>query len=179
MFVVPSFEIHGGVAGLFDLGPPSCALKANILELWRRHFVLEENMLEMECTNLTPYKVLKTSGHVDKFTDLMVRDVQTGDCFRGDKLLEDSIDAMLSGPKSKALSQAEIEEHRRVQRQADSYSPEELHDLFQSYGIKAPLTGNELSNPFPFNLMFQTHIGPEGTAVGYLRPETAQGLFVN
>lgn len=72
MFVVSAFEIHGGVGGLFDLGPASCALKANILDVWRQHFVLEENMLEMECTCLTPEVVLKTSGHVDKFTDLMV-----------------------------------------------------------------------------------------------------------
>lgn len=47
MYVVPSFEIHNGPAGLFDYGPPACALKANILALWRQHFVLEENMLEM------------------------------------------------------------------------------------------------------------------------------------
>jgi len=72
MFVVSAFEIHGGVGGLFDLGPASCALKANVLDVWRQHFVLEENMLEMECTCLTPEVVLKTSGHVDKFTDLMV-----------------------------------------------------------------------------------------------------------
>lgn len=47
MFVIPSFEIHGGVKGLFDLGPPCCALKANIIDVWRKHFVLEENMLEV------------------------------------------------------------------------------------------------------------------------------------
>lgn len=68
MYVIPSFEIHNGPAGLFDYGPPACALKANVLSQWRRHFVLEENMLEMECTNLTPSAVLETSGHVDRFT---------------------------------------------------------------------------------------------------------------
>jgi len=47
MFVVPSFEIHGGVKGLFDLGPPACGLKANMIDVWRKHFVLEENMLEV------------------------------------------------------------------------------------------------------------------------------------
>ena len=52
MFVVPSFEIYGGTKGFFDFGPPGCALKANLLALWRRHFVLEEGMLEVECTNL-------------------------------------------------------------------------------------------------------------------------------
>lgn len=82
MFVVPAFEIHGGVAGLFDYGPPGCALKENLLALWRQHFVLEDGILQIECTTLTPYPVLKTSGHVDKFEDLMVKDVKTGECYR-------------------------------------------------------------------------------------------------
>ena len=62
MFIVPSFEIYGGTKGFFDFGPPGCALKANLLALWRRHFVLEEGMLEVECTNLMPHAVLATSG---------------------------------------------------------------------------------------------------------------------
>ena len=62
MFVVPSFEIYGGVAGLCDFGPVTCALKANFINLWKQHFILEEDMLEVECTNLTPYCALKTSG---------------------------------------------------------------------------------------------------------------------
>lgn len=62
MFVVPSFEIHGGVSGLFDLGPPGCGLKGNIVSIWKQHFILTEGMLEMECTNLTPENVLQTSG---------------------------------------------------------------------------------------------------------------------
>ena len=46
-FIIPSFAIYGGVAGLFDYGPPGCAIKANIQSYWKRHFVLEENMLEV------------------------------------------------------------------------------------------------------------------------------------
>ena len=49
----------------------------------------------------------------------------------------------------------------------------------QKYGCKAPDTGNDISPPFAFNLMFKTSIGPRGDMVGYLRPETAQGIFVN
>jgi glycyl-tRNA synthetase len=92
MFVVPSFEIYNGVSGLFDLGPPGTSLKDNLLAVWRRHFVLEESMLQLECTTLTPHCVLKTSGHVDKFADLMVKDPTNGECFRADKLLEDFIE---------------------------------------------------------------------------------------
>ena len=95
MFVVPSFEIHGGVAGLFDYGPPGAALKENLLALWRQHFVLEDNMLQIECTTLTPHAVLKASGHVDKFEDLMVKCTKSGECYRADKLLEDNIENLL------------------------------------------------------------------------------------
>ena len=48
MFVVPSFEIHSGVAGLFDFGPPGCGMKDALLSIWRQHFVLEESMLQLE-----------------------------------------------------------------------------------------------------------------------------------
>lgn len=67
-----------------------------------------------------------------------------------------------------------------IQRQADAYSAEDLHAMLKKYNAKSPSNPeNDLTTPFPFNLMFRTTIGPEGTAVGYLRPETAQGLFVN
>lgn len=71
MFYTPSFEIYGGVSGLFDLGPPGTALQLNLLDMWRKHFVFEENMLEVDCTVLTPHAVLKTSGHVEKFAGWM------------------------------------------------------------------------------------------------------------
>ena len=77
-----------GVAGLFDYGPPACALQNNLLSIWRQHFVLEEDMLELECTNLTPESVLKTSGPVDRFADYMVKDSKTGDIFRADHLVK-------------------------------------------------------------------------------------------
>lgn len=69
LFFTPAFEIYGGVTGLYDYGPPGCALQANIIDTWRKHFVLEEDMLEVDCTMLTPSVVLETSGHVDKFAD--------------------------------------------------------------------------------------------------------------
>ncbi len=75
-FFAPSFEIYGGVAGLYDLGPPGCAIKANLLALWRNHFVLEENMLEIDCTSVTPEAVLKygyvAGNHVTHTAGLLV-----------------------------------------------------------------------------------------------------------
>ena len=105
MFLIKSFEIYGGVAGFFDFGPPGCALKSNLLSLWKRHFVLNEGMLEIECTNLTAEEVLQSSGHFERFTDLMVKDTKTGECYRDDKLLEDHIDDLLA--KSPAMAAAE------------------------------------------------------------------------
>ncbi len=56
-----------GVAGLYDYGPPGSALQANILDAWRKHFIIEEDMLELDTTIMTLSEVLKTSGHVDKW----------------------------------------------------------------------------------------------------------------
>jgi len=60
-FYIQSFEIYGGVSGLYDYGPLGSALKANVESLWRNHFVLEEEMLEMTCSSLTLSDVLQTS----------------------------------------------------------------------------------------------------------------------
>lgn len=150
--------------------------QAAMIDAWRKHFILTENMLEMECTCLTPEPVLKTSGHVDRFTDLMVKDTETGECFRADKLLEDAIDSLIDN--NPTMSTEEKEDHLRIQRQADAFTPEEIDELLIKYECVGP-SGKPYSPSFPFNLMFKTSIGPEGTSVGYLRPETAQGLFVN
>jgi glycyl-tRNA synthetase len=108
-----------------------------MVDVWRKHFVLAESMLEMECTCPTPEVVLKTSGHVDRFTDLMVKDPETGECFRADKLLEDAIDNLLE--KNPEMPSAEQEGHLRIQRQADAFSPAELDELLKKYGMQASL----------------------------------------
>eukprot|EP01071_Lankesteria_metandrocarpae_P004478 Lankesteria_metandrocarpae@DN3567_c0_g1_i1.p1 len=206
-FIAPSFEIYGGVAGLYDFGPPGCALKQEIESHWRRHFILHEDMLEVSGTCLTPYKVLKASGHVDRFCDLLVKDEVTGDCYRADKLLEDIIDAKLS--KVDALSADEEQNLRITRSKADGLSADEMNAAFRQLTVKAPVTGNDLTPAFPFNLMFGTFVGQpkherkvctgtvqtqtdakitskvgspldnQESGVAFLRPETAQGLFVN
>ncbi|PQP98908.1 glycine--tRNA ligase mitochondrial 1 [Prunus yedoensis var. nudiflora] len=160
LFYIKSFNIYGGVAGLYDYGPPGCAVKSNVLAFWRQHFVLEENMLEVDCPCVTPEVVLKASGHVDKFTDLMD--------FCNDKLQKD---LNITAEKAKEL--------KHVLAMLDDFSAEELGAKIKEYGIVSPDTKNPLSDPYPFNLMFQTSIGPSGLIPGYLRPETAQGIFVN
>ncbi|GAB5568658.1 glycine--tRNA ligase [Prionailurus iriomotensis] len=164
------------VSGLYDFGPVGCALKNNIIQTWRQHFIQEEQILEIDCTMLTPEPVLKTSGHVDKFADFMVKDVKNGECFRADHLLKAHLQKLMSDKKCSAEKKSEMES---VLAQLDNYGQQELGDLFVNYNVKSPITGNDLSPPVSFNLMFKTFIGPGGNMPGYLRPETAQGIFLN
>ncbi|KAI7731663.1 hypothetical protein M8C21_007950 [Ambrosia artemisiifolia] len=177
LFYIPSFKIYRGVAGLYDYGPPGCAVKSNVLAFWRQHFVLEEDMLEVDCPCVTPEVVLKASGHVDKFTDLMVKDEKTGNCYRADHLLKDFCKDKLENDL--AMSADKAAELKHVLAVLDDLSGEQLGAKIKEYGIVAPDTKNPLSDPYPFNLMFQTQIGPSGASTGYMRPETAQGIFVN
>eukprot|EP00300_Choanocystis_sp_HF-7_P030623 c39499_g1_i1.p1 GENE.c39499_g1_i1~~c39499_g1_i1.p1 ORF type:complete len:694 (+),score=202.40 c39499_g1_i1:39-2084(+) len=178
-FFTPSFSIYGGVKGLFDFGPPGCALKANFLAFWRQFFVLEENMLEIDCPCLTPKAVLETSGHVDKFTDFMVKEIRSDgkppEYFRADHLLEEKIDELIEDPN---LSPETKKAYLAVQAQVDNYSGEELGQKLTEFGVLSP-NGFPISPPEAFNLMFATQIGPTGLYPGYMRPETAQGIFVN
>lgn len=174
-FFAPAFSIYGGVAGLYDYGPPGCALQANMLALWRSHFVLEENMLELDTAVLTPHDVLKASGHVDRFTDFMVKDKKTGDFYRADHLLEDRVEKRM---KEAGVSEAEKKECEMILAQLDDYKEPQLQALMEKFAVKSD-AGNELSPVVRFNLMFGANIGPTGQLSGYLRPETAQGQFTN
>jgi glycyl-tRNA synthetase len=82
-----------GVAGLYDYGPPGSSLQANVLAAWRKHFIVEEDMFELDTTIMTLSDVLVTSGHVAKFTDWMCKDVKTSEIFRADHLVEAVLEA--------------------------------------------------------------------------------------
>ena len=176
LFYIPSFKIYGGVGGLYDYGPPGCAVKANVQKIWRQHFVIEESMLEVECPSVTLGTVLKASGHVDRFTDLMVKDAKTEECFRADHLLGDRLEELIADPATRKDEKAEFE---MLYARLDELKEEEMKMALKRCGCVSPETKNELSDPYPFNLMFPTTIGPSGNIQGFLRPETAQGMFVN
>ena len=204
LIYTPSFEIYGGVSGLYDYGPPGCAVLNNMIDLWRKHFVLEEDMLEVDCTMLTPEEILKTSGHVEKFADWMCKDPKTGEIFRADHLVEEVLEARLKGDKeargqkvvvdeekeakkkkkakdAKAvkLDDALVKEYEETLAQIDNYDGAELEAIIAKHDIRNPTTDGNLLPPVAFNLMFQTAIGPSSNMPGYLRPETAQGQFLN
>lgn len=174
-FFAPSFEIYGGYAGQFDLGPMGCKIKFNILNLWRNHFVIEEDLIEVDCTCITPEPILKASGHVERFADLMVKDPKTGECFRLDHLIKSFFEDQLKTKKDHP-DRAEFED---IITKLDGYTKDEMSEILRKYNIKSPITKNELSEPLEFNLMFDTMIGPTGKIKAYLRPELAQGIFVN
>ena len=138
--------------------------------------------------------MLKASGHVDKFTDLMVKDEKLGSCFRADHLVKDFLtkaleeDAKLLAEMAAASEVTAPEEEgarrRRSQKRKEPLTPEQRREMqtdlagldefsgpelgakIKAYGIKSPESGNDLSDPYPFNLMFATQIGPTGTLQG-------------
>ncbi len=153
-----SWDIYGGVAGFYDLGPLGKELKDRIIELWREVLVrpIQDKVVELETPFITPYIVLKASGHVDNFTDPIVECKACGRKFRADHLIEEAINEKVEG-----------------------LSVEELTKIIKEKNIRCPVCGGELGEVKPFLLLFQTQIGPYEGDRGFIRPETAQGAFVN
>lgn len=205
-FYGPAFDIYGAVSGLYDYGPAGCALQANIIDTWRKHFIINDSMLEVDTTCLTPAEVFKTSGHVDKFADWMCKDPASGEIFRADHLVEEVLEARLKGHaeatgttlvaaeesddkkkrKKKVkqitavkLDQATVTEYEETLAKIDGFTGPELGQLIEKFDIRNPGNDGKLNPPIQFNLMFDTQIGPTGQFKAYLRPETAQGQFLN
>ncbi|MDR1690409.1 MAG: glycine--tRNA ligase [Candidatus Methanoplasma sp.] len=154
-FIWPSFELYGGVAGMFDYGPLGSSMRNNILEVWRDIYKGREGFIEIDSETVNPREVFKASGHVDEFSDLITYCTKCGSAFRADHLVKEFFE------------------------NPDVLSPKELDDAFVKFDIKCPECGGKLGPVEEFNLMFKTNIGPGSSRVGYLRPETAQGIFVN
>lgn len=156
-FIFPGSEIYGGLSGTWDYGPLGVSLKRNIENLWWQYFVTSrEDMYGLDSAILMNPKVWQASGHVDTFNDPLIEDVVTKKRFRLDHLLEEQGVAV------------------------QGLDFQQMSNLIKEKNIKSP-DGNELGSPAQFNMMFKTYFGPtadEGSIV-YLRPETAQGMFVN
>lgn len=158
-FLYPAYEVYGGLAGFYDYGPLGAAMKARFEALWRQVFQRENAVptCEISCPRVTPEAVLRASGHVDEFTDLVVR-CANGHPQRADHLVEA---AGYDGT-------------------ADALGPAEIDAEVAARRPKCPVCGDKAwTNAAPQNLMNQTEIGPGSGRVGYLRPETAQGIFTD
>eukprot|EP01084_Bolivina_argentea_P212765 361593_1 len=184
-----SAEIHGSCAGLFDYGPIGVAIKNNIIKEWRKHFIIHDKMFEIESCMLTPYSVLKTSGHVAKFNDFMVEDIKTHKKYRADHLLEKWIDILLTEQGSN-MTEDEINEHKLIKSKADTYNKKELTKIMKKYMDDYKMQsdeGNAVTTPKKQQLMFETKIASVCSDnesnniqnICFLRPETAQGIFTN
>lgn len=115
-----SYEIYGGCTGFTVLGPIGASLKNNILQLWRQQFVLKERMFEIDCPSITIPAVFKASGHIDRFTDFVVKDVETKEQFRLDHLIKARLEQLIAKDKTNAIEYEEI--LRKVSRSVSSRS---------------------------------------------------------
>ena len=154
----PGSEIYGGLAGSWDYGPLGVQLKRNVQALWWQTFVEKrDDIYGLDSTIIMNPDVWQVSGHLGAgFADILVEDTKNKKRYRADHLLEDcGVDATDLSPKQIA---AALKEHNCL-------SPD----------------GNPLSPPRHFNLLFETQVGASQDDVSkvYLRPETAQGMFVN
>ncbi len=165
-FIWPSFEIYRSmveVGGFYDYGPLGIELKRNIVEKWRRVFIYpyQDIIYEIETPIIMPEIVFQASGHLEHFTDYIVECLKCGRKYRADHLVEEELKKRGINIRTEGLTERDIER------------------LITEHGIRCPQCGGELSKVYRFNLLFRTVIGPYSNNVGYIRPETAQGMFVS
>ena len=157
-FFFGSNGAYGGTAGFYTFGPQGAALKRNVESAWRDRFTLKEGNREIESPTVMPEPVFEASGHLETFDDMLVECGECGDSHRADHLVEDATDV----------------------EDAEALPAEEVETLIRDHEIACPACGSPLAgrDVEDFNLMFATDIGPGDGQRGYLRPETAQGIFV-
>lgn len=154
-FLWSSFEIYAGVAGFYDYGPLGAILKDSIIDKWKNYYIIREGFYEIESPTVMPEEVLKASGHVDNFTDPMTQCKVCSEVYRADHVIEDA-----------------------TGKDVEGLSDDMLTEILSDHNISCPECGNVLSRVWSYNLMFQTLIGAKGKKTGYMRPETAQGIFI-
>ncbi len=179
-FIFQSSDIYGGLAATYDYGPLGVELKRNIRERWWQHMVYQHDNIEgLDAAILMHPTVWKASGHVDAFNDPMIDDKQSNLRYRADDLIENYITKLEE--KGKTDQAASLRERFVAALNTDNMTGA-LYEIIVEEEIRGPDSGAfDWTEVRQFNLMFSTHIGPvaeEDNRV-YLRPETAQGIFVN
>jgi len=155
-FIWPTSECYGAVAGFIDYGPLGAMMKRRVENIWRDFYVIQEGYYEIECPTIGQEAVFVASGHVAGFADKMFQCPHCKEYFRADHVAEGY--CILN---------------------AGAMNADELEARLAS--VKCPACNEVLGkvDVFNFNLMFKTMIGPGSQRTGYLRPETAQGMFVD
>lgn len=169
-FIFQGSEIYGGLAGTWDYGPLGAQLKRNIMNMWWRVFIEErDDAYGLDAAILMNQKVWQASGHVDGFNDPLFECPDCRNRFRADHLVEDWM------------------EHHPQELAATPHpdydqTPDTLNAYKNIFAMPCPTCKKtSLSDVKQFNMMFKTHVGAvdDESSVSYLRPETAQGIFVN
>src|SRR4051812_23160145 len=201
-FIFQSSEIYGGINGFWDYGPLGAELKRNIKDCWWRTMTQQrEDVVGLDASIIMHPMIWKASGHVETFSDPMVDCLLTQKRFRADQIEPQSgIAYFYSGAKDKGSGKGLAEPYSVLVTKGKP--PESARktatQFYQQRGIKDPElleerseevqkstkynpeNGSLLTPPRPFNLMLQTYVGPIQSEenIAYLRPETAQAIFV-
>tara|TARA_B100000945_G_scaffold143418_2_gene114722 strand:- start:399 stop:2057 length:1659 start_codon:yes stop_codon:yes gene_type:complete len=144
----PAFDAYGGLAGFLDYGPVGVRMRRRILEMWRKHYVINAGCLELDGALVGPEALFQASGHLGEFDDALVDCEECGKQFRADHLVEGG-EEMSRADLAKAIA-----------------------------NVSCPSCSSSLSEMSAFNLMFSTSVGAGKGTPGYLRPETAQSIFL-
>ena len=164
-FIFPGSEIYGGLANTWDYGPLGVELKNNVKKAWWQKFVQESPYnVGVDCAILMNPEVWVASGHVGGFSDPLMDCKACKSRYRADKLIED------------------FNHEKGTDMVVDGWSNKEMEEYIKEHNIVCPDCGkNDWTGIRQFNLMFKTFQGvtEDSSSTVYLRPETAQGIFVN
>ncbi len=207
-FVFPSSDIYDGLGAVYDYGQMGVELKNNIKQYWWQSMVLlHENIVGLDSAIFMHPTIWKASGHVDAFNDPLIDNRDSKKRYRADVLIEDQIakyDEKINKEVAKAAKrfgeafdeakfrstnprvlehQAKRDAlHERYSKAMNAYDLDELRQIILDEEIVCPISGTKnWTEVRQFNLMFATEMGStaDGAMKVYLRPETAQGIFVN
>ncbi|SDR97528.1 glycine--tRNA ligase [Opitutus sp. GAS368] len=197
-FIYPSSEIYGGLNGFFDYGPLGSELKKNIRDCWWNDMVRRrDDIVGLESSIIMHPKVWEASGHVAGFSDPLVDCKASKQRYRADQLFfspvvidsktvgyVSALESEKTGEELQAAAEA-FKRKKAIQGALAPVTPKDFTEAKESEIplIPSPATGEpgSLTAPRAFNMMFQTNVGAmtDASSVAYLRPETAQGMFVD
>uniref|UniRef100_A0A7S2UL72 glycine--tRNA ligase n=1 Tax=Attheya septentrionalis TaxID=420275 RepID=A0A7S2UL72_9STRA len=198
--IYPSSEIYNGFAGFYDYGPLGAELKKNVKDLWWRNFVTQrEDVVGLDSSIIHNPTTWQSSGHLDGFSDPMVDCKETKLRYRADQLFYSPIIVDGNTVGYVCIQEANDEDmvkeaKKQVKKMLkaldmkgqahDAFSFKDLTEASEEEMSQIPSPGSglpTLTMPRDFNLMFQTNVGAmsDASSVAYLRPETAQGIFIN
>ena len=163
--ILPAFSIYGDIGGFYDYGPLGTRIRHNIVREWRNTFIESLGNLEVETTLIAPSVVFEASGHLKNFADPIITCKKCSKSHRADKLLEELYE-----------KRNDIESISKIKKM----SFQEMGNAVAAEKIKCDSCGDPLPGSVQsFNLMMGTKIGPKADVQAYMRPETAQGIFMD